>query len=40
VSTVWIEGTVPRRTLREGVDEEFPNATGVDLEVKLVRDGV
>jgi hypothetical protein len=40
VSTVRIEGTIPRRTLREGVDEEFMNATGVDLEVEFVRDGV
>ena len=40
VSTVWVEGTIPRRTLREGIDEEFMNATGVDLEVEFVRDGV
>ena len=40
VSTVRIKGPVPRRTLREGVYEEFLNATRVDLEVKFVRDGV
>ena len=40
MSAVWIEGTIPRRTLREGVNEEFLNATGVDLEVESVRDGV
>ena len=40
VSTVRVEGTIPRRALREGIDEEFMNATGVDLEVEFVGEGV
>jgi len=40
MSTVRIEGPVLRCTLREGVNEEFLSATGVDLEMELVRDGV
>ena len=40
VSTTRVEGTVPRRALREGIDEEFLNTTGVNLEVEFVRDGV
>jgi hypothetical protein len=36
VSTVWIEGSIPRCPLREGVDDEFLNAAWVDLEMKLV----
>ena len=40
MSTVWIEGTFPRRTLREVPDEQFLSTVGVDLEVKFVRDGV
>jgi len=40
VGAVRIEGPIPRRTLREGVNEKFLNATWVDLEVKFVRDRV
>ena len=40
VGTVWIKGSGPRRALRKGINEEFLNATRVDLEVKLVRNRV
>ena len=40
VGTVWIRGSAPRRTLGERVDEEFLNATRLDLEVKFICDGV
>jgi hypothetical protein len=40
VSAIWIEGTIPRCALREGINEKFLNATGMDLEVKFVCDGV
>ena len=40
VGPIWVEGPVPRRTLREGINKKFLNATWVDLEVKLVRDRV
>lgn len=40
VSAIWIEGPIPRRALGEGIDEKFLNATGMDLEVKFVCDGV
>ena len=40
VSTVWIEGPVPRRSLGEGINEEFLNTTWVDLEMEFVRDRI
>ena len=40
VGAVWIDGPVPRRTLREGINEELLNTTRVDLEMKLVRNRV
>jgi hypothetical protein len=40
VSTIWIEGSIPRCALREGIHEELLNATWVDLEMELVRDRV
>ena len=40
VSAVWIESSVPRRSFREGINEEFLDTTRVDLEMEFVRDGV
>ena len=40
VGTVWVQGSIPRCTLGERVDEEFLNATRLDLEVEFICDGV
>ena len=40
VSPVWIEGSIPRCSLGEGVDEEFLNTARVDLEMEFVRDRI
>ena len=40
VTTIWIERSIPRCALGEGVDEEFLNAPSVNLEVEFVRDRI
>ena len=40
VSAVWIEGSVPRRSFGEGIDEELLNTTRMNLEMEFVRDRV
>ena len=40
MNAVWIEGSVPRRSFGEGIDEEFLNTTRMDLEMEFIRDRV